>query len=318
MFRRKLFWISIGFLLVLGTLSVLSGRPPRTYANVTLIRFTARSLTGLPEVYVEWETATEIDTAGFYVQRSLTNQADSYTRVSPFVPAEGDSVTGALYDWNDITTTLNTTYYYRLEEVPTDAAEPPILYDPVSVVAGVTATQAPPTSSTATRTPTYTPTPTRTPTLTPTDDTPVPKNPPAVSATPHPATGATITPRPITANVIVPPTSISMATQGPAAPTAQSQSPLPATAIPNGGQPAPALTASTQVPNQSAPLHEVAAAVAPAQTAPDVVEPVVVVTEAAVPATKHTESRDGGLLLIIGAAVFLLIGAYFMLRQTSK
>ena len=141
MSRRKLLWISLVFLL--GAVSVLGGKPPRATANVTLISFTATALNGLPEVFVKWETATEIDVAGFYVQRSLTNQAASFANVSPFVPAEGDSLTGAVYDWLDDTTTLNTAYYYRLLEMPTDAGKLPIAYDPVWVMAGVAATPTP-------------------------------------------------------------------------------------------------------------------------------------------------------------------------------
>jgi hypothetical protein len=98
-------------------------------------------LVGQPEIYINWETATELDTAGFYIQRSLTNQADAYARVSPFQPAQDGGVTGAVYDWIDEMTTLNTTYWYRLEEVTT--AQVTVLYDSVSVIAGVAATPTP-------------------------------------------------------------------------------------------------------------------------------------------------------------------------------
>ena len=283
---------------------------------------------GQPEVFVEWETATEIDTAGFYVQRSLTNGTNSYTRVSGFEPAEGDSVTGALYDWIDETTTLNTTYYYRLEEIPTDAAQPSIMHDPVLVVAGGVSTNTPTVSPTATHTPT--PTPTRTPTLTLTPrpgttstNTPVPTDPPVVIATPQPATGATVTPRAPTGNVGVPPTSASADTRVPGAPTEVPQLPLP-TPLP-GNEPS-----ATPVLDQSAPPNEVAAApgaVAPGAAAPllaptlavsEAVGPVVVVTESAAPGTRPAEARSGGLFLIMGAAVLLLVGAFLMLRQASK
>jgi len=328
MLRRKLLWIGLMSLLTLGVLNVFGERTPRAYANVSLISFTAESLTGLREVYIEWETATEIDTAGFYVQRSLTNQADSYTRVTTLIPAEGDSVTGALYDWTDITTTLNTTYYYRLEEVPTDAAKPTIKHDPVAVIAGVAPTQTSAASPTATLTPTQTPTrtPTQTPTVTLTPrpgttstNTPMPTNPPPVTATRRPVTGETITPRPTTANVEVQPT----ATQQPAS-TQQSvtatPSPVLVTAMPDSAQPTLERATATPVFDQTAPPNEVAAAPVSVVTQPasDAVEPVVVVTEIATPNATPSESRGGGLLLIVGAAVFLLIGAFLMLRQASK
>lgn len=323
MLRRKRGWI--GLVILLGAASVLGGRLSRAYANVTLISFTATSLIGQPEVFVEWETATEIDTAGFYVQRSLTNGANSYTRVSGFEPAEGDSVTGALYDWLDETTTLNTTYYYRLEEIPTDAAQPSIMHDPVLVVAGGVPTNTPTVSPTATRTPTATSTRTPTLTLTPrpgttSTNTPVPTDPPAVIATPQLATGATVTPRPSTGNVDVPATSASVATQAP-------QLPLP-TPLPGNEPSAPTASTPTPVLDQSAPPNEVAAApgavvpgapvLAPTLAVSEAVGPVVVVTESAAAATQPAETRNGGLLLIMGAAVFLLVGAFLMLRQASK
>jgi hypothetical protein len=149
MLRRNWLWISLVFLL--GAVSALGGIPPRATANVTLISFTAASLNGQPGVYVSWETATEIDVAGFYVQRSLTNQADSYTNVSSFYPAAGDNVTGAGYDWVDETTTLNTGYYYRLLEIPADAAGVQIQYSPVWVMAGVAVTPIPPTPTSTPR-----------------------------------------------------------------------------------------------------------------------------------------------------------------------
>jgi len=141
MLRHKLFWISLA--LLLGAASLLAVRPPRATANITLLSFTAIALNGQPEIFVKWETATEIGVAGFYVQRSLTNQPASFANISPFMPAEGGSLTGAVYNWLDDMTTLNTAYYYRLQEIPTDATRPPIVYEPVMVIAGVAATPTP-------------------------------------------------------------------------------------------------------------------------------------------------------------------------------
>jgi len=143
MLQRKSAWVGLGLLLTLSAFTMLGEWISSAHANVTLVSFTATSLNGQPEVFVKWETATEIAIAGFYVQRSLTGQANSYTNVSPFQPAQGDSVTGALYDWLDDTTTLNTPYYYRLEEIPSDASHVPIVYAPVWVVAGLASTPTP-------------------------------------------------------------------------------------------------------------------------------------------------------------------------------
>ena len=113
-----------------------AGRRART-ANVTLISFTATSLIGQPEIFVEWETAHR-DRYGRILCAAQSDEWGEllYPTSVRFEPAEGDSVTGALYDWIDETTTLNTTYYYRLEEIPTDAAQSSITHDPVLVVAG--------------------------------------------------------------------------------------------------------------------------------------------------------------------------------------
>lgn len=337
MLRRRLLWLGLITLLVMGMMTAIGAPTPRVYANVTLVSFTAQSLNGLPEVYVKWETATEIDTAGFYVQRSLTNQGDnSYTRLNTnLIPATGDSVTGALYDWTDETTTSNTTYYYRLEEVPTDAAKPTIKHDPVAVIAGLAPTQPSAASPTPTNTPTATstrtPTPTPTLTLTPRPGTtstkkPVATNPPVVTATPHLATGATITPLPTTFSAEAQPTAIQQPgpIQPPAAtlPAAVAMSqPTGTIAVPSSGQSSPSQTEVTRVSNQAAPPNEVAAA--PVQmvtpSAPDAVEPsAVVVTENAASNPTSADSRGGGLLLIVGAAVFLLVGAFFILRQANK
>jgi len=117
------------------TIKWLARQKPRAATPVILASFTATTLPGQPEVYVEWETATELDTAGFYVARS-SSATGSWTRVSNFMPAEGDAVAGALYDWIDETAILNHRYYYRLEVISTDASAPVDYYGPISVTTG--------------------------------------------------------------------------------------------------------------------------------------------------------------------------------------
>ncbi len=104
--------------------------------GVILSYFEVETLPGLPEVYIEWETAIEPEVAGFYVGRSLTATA-SYTRVSAFFLALGDAVTGAQYDFLDDTTEFGQTYYYRLEVVNNDQTLE--YYGPISVTAGIPA-----------------------------------------------------------------------------------------------------------------------------------------------------------------------------------
>jgi hypothetical protein len=102
--------------------------------EVVLIDFTAMSLPGLPEVYLEWETAYEFDAVGFFVSRSLSATM-AYTRVSDFIPCEGDVITGTQYFWLDDATELSHTYYYRLEVINSDQSL--TLYGPISITAGV-------------------------------------------------------------------------------------------------------------------------------------------------------------------------------------
>ena len=60
------------------------------------------------------------------------------------------------------------------------------------------------------------------------------------------------------------------------------------------------------------------AGLAPTLASPEVLAPVVVVTESAAQPAASAESRSGGSLLIIGVAAFLLGGAIYILRQASK
>jgi hypothetical protein len=119
---------------------VLLVAPPAS-ANVTLISFTA---TGYDEfVLVAWETATEFETLGFYVQRSDALNGE-YIDISDLFFAEGDGATGASYSFDDFDVVIGTTYFYRLNVINSDQSEE--FTDPVWATPGVT----------------YTPTPTRT------------------------------------------------------------------------------------------------------------------------------------------------------------
>jgi hypothetical protein len=115
-------------------------------AAVTLVYFRATPQEG--RVLLEWETATQIDTVGFYVNRSL-NQSFGYARVGNFIAAQGDPLTGATYSIIDEGLSNGTTYWYKLESI--DTSQGSTTYDPpVSAIPGATKTSTP------------TPTPTRT------------------------------------------------------------------------------------------------------------------------------------------------------------
>lgn len=130
-------------------------------------------------ILLTWETAQEIDNAGFYIVRS-DSQGGTYERISGFI-ASLDPFVGHYYEYNDTGTAIGVEYFYKLEAV--DAGGNSVFYGPVSAM--VTA---------ATLTPTMTATgqSTTTSTYTPTATTAVP----ASTSTPTPAPTLTRTSRP--------------------------------------------------------------------------------------------------------------------------
>jgi hypothetical protein len=166
-------------LLLLGNLLLF---PSPAHAAVTLIGFTAQWSDGV--MLIEWQTATELDNAGFYVQRSLTIDG-GYERISTFIPTMGDPLTGYSYSFIDPNIQEGVVYFYRLEAV--DTGNNSHLFDPVSAYAG------PPTP-----TPTATPSPTITETLSP-GVTPSATASPTTTPSPTPSVTNTLTPAPTTA-----------------------------------------------------------------------------------------------------------------------
>jgi len=131
-------------------------------SSVVITRFEA--IPGLLQAAIQWSTASEVNTSGFYVLRSLA-AAGPFDRVSNFIVHQGTSVTGANYEYIDTGLVNNTTYYYRLEIVSSS------LGSTFSNVISVTIGQSTPT---VTQTLTPTKTATQTGTITPTGPTPTP------------------------------------------------------------------------------------------------------------------------------------------------
>lgn len=123
-------------------------------AAVTLVSFEAEGVDG--KVLLTWETASELDNAGFFIQRS-NSETGTYQRVSFFIPSMGDDVVGAQYYFEDDAVTNGVTYWYKLEAL--DYSQNADFYGPISAVPGIVRT--------ATNTPTITQTPTRTSTAQP-------------------------------------------------------------------------------------------------------------------------------------------------------
>lgn len=163
-------------------------------AVVDLLYFIATP--GSTSIVLSWETATEIDTIGFYVQRSESS-AGPYTRISPLILSIGDPLTGHLYNYEDAAVQIGILYYYVLEVLNADGTSD--LTIPVSAIipaptptATTTATQTTTPMISPSPTPTRTPTPPFTPVLTSTDALPT------STISPTPTTTATFTPSPTT------------------------------------------------------------------------------------------------------------------------
>jgi len=74
-------------------------------------------------VVVTWETASEVDTAGFLVYRTAS-PAGPYTLLTQTpVPAQGDPLVGASYRYEDRDVAWGRRYSYQLAEVQRDGTE---------------------------------------------------------------------------------------------------------------------------------------------------------------------------------------------------
>jgi hypothetical protein len=104
-----------------------------------LISFTATVQEDCIEV--KWITATELDNAGFNLQRSLDKNSERLILNSELIAARGDELKGATYVFTDRNVTGGITYYYWLEDVdlygkavthgPVPAALASVMGDPV-------------------------------------------------------------------------------------------------------------------------------------------------------------------------------------------
>jgi hypothetical protein len=126
-------------------------------------------------IIIYWETGSETNNLGFHLFRSL-DSANGYTDISPDPPgfiASLDEGAGAFYEHEDVNVTPGITYYYKLEDVPSNGSTG-TMYGPISATIPletsptVTPTQEITPTATATLTPTPTPTLTSTPSATPT------------------------------------------------------------------------------------------------------------------------------------------------------
>lgn len=100
-----------------------------TAAAIDLLSFGAVS--GVGKAVITWETGSEVDTAGFNVYRSANANGIKVKINDALIPAQGGPASGASYEIVDTRVSVNTKYFYTLEEVETDNDHN--VYGPVSV-----------------------------------------------------------------------------------------------------------------------------------------------------------------------------------------
>ncbi len=80
--------------------------------GVVLVRVTSPA-----QITITWETASEVEAAGFQLYRSAPD-AEDYVRISKeLIVATGDPLVGAAYQYTDEEVTWGKRYRYQLEEV---------------------------------------------------------------------------------------------------------------------------------------------------------------------------------------------------------
>jgi hypothetical protein len=70
-----------------------------------------------PKIVFTWETASEVDTAGFLLYRSDSPTGPFFPITETPIPAKGDPLVGASYEYEDRDVVWGQRYYYQLEEV---------------------------------------------------------------------------------------------------------------------------------------------------------------------------------------------------------
>lgn len=102
---------------------------------VQLASFTATALSAT-SVRLQWETISEINNYGFYVERRISGSLDWRTVENSFVPGHGTTNERRTYQFIDNTLPNPGAYHYRLRQVDLDGT---VHYtEPITVVTGVT------------------------------------------------------------------------------------------------------------------------------------------------------------------------------------
>lgn len=71
-----------------------------------------------PSVEVRWETATEVETAGFNLYRGTSREnITQLINQQGVIPGLGSGMSGATYSFTDATVEAGKTYFYLIEEI---------------------------------------------------------------------------------------------------------------------------------------------------------------------------------------------------------
>jgi len=84
------------------------------------------------EVAISWSTESEIDNAGFNIYRAEAEDGEYVQINDALIPAEGSSIQGAAYQFNDENVKNRKTYYYKLEDIDLNGVS--TMHGPVSAV----------------------------------------------------------------------------------------------------------------------------------------------------------------------------------------
>ena len=91
---------------------------------VRLLSF--RAAPGPGGILLVWETAAELDNAGFHLYRSLSRSVPGSRLNETMIPAQAPGQgQGAVYEYLDMTAEPGVTYYYTLVDVDLSGAETP-------------------------------------------------------------------------------------------------------------------------------------------------------------------------------------------------
>jgi hypothetical protein len=91
-----------------------------TYGNTENLMVELLSFVVTPKsdhMVIQWQTASEIDTAGFILKRSETKNGDYTPITDRLIPSTGSVLAGASYEYKDSQIEMGKAYYYQLVEI---------------------------------------------------------------------------------------------------------------------------------------------------------------------------------------------------------